>query len=155
MQSNQLHALGKSNTLQEIIRSTKLNTLYTGWTATLYREVPGYGIYFTTYEYLKSKTRDNIPTQPQAFGIGCCSGFASWIFIYPADPIKTIMQNSKELFGDKYNMYSAIRHIYSTHGFGGFYRGFSLGLFRSMPLHGGAICGYELTLKINKKFANY
>ena len=43
------------NSLDFMVKSFKengvRNTLYRGWTSTLTREIPGYGIYFSTYEY--------------------------------------------------------------------------------------------------------
>lgn len=120
------------------IKSVKLNTLYNGWTATLFREVPGFGIYFNMYNFLnKNEYLDN-KYLFTSFINGSISGATAWLFIYPSDPIKTIMQNNN------INLKKAVNHIYSNYGVNGFYRGFGLGLFRAIPLHGGVFFGYEM-----------
>jgi len=44
----------------KIIKKEGIASLYKGWSATLFREVPGYGIYFTTYEFCKNNKKINI-----------------------------------------------------------------------------------------------
>ena len=122
------------------IEKEKLSTFYRGWTATLFREVPGYGIYFTTYEYLKNNTKDMKPYHTLLYG--GMSGLAAWLFIYPSDPPKTLMQDKNIGLKD------AIKIIYNKYGLSGFYKGFSIALFRSIPLHAGVFLGYETFLKI-------
>ncbi len=126
-------------TMKSIIRDYGIKGIYNGWTATLFREVPGFGIYFSTYEYLKKNTQDMKPYHSLFYG--AASGLSAWLFIYPSDPVKTIMQNENK--GFRY----AVSNIYNTHGIRGFYRGFSLGLFRALPLHAGVFFGYELFMK--------
>jgi hypothetical protein len=119
---------------------TGVRGLYRGWTATLFREVPGYAIYFPTYKFLNNNTKYVTPIH--TFIYGSLSGFTSWVFIYPSDPVKTLMQNNSM------TMRESINYIMKTYGIMGFYRGFSLGLMRSLPLHGGVFLGYEYSKKI-------
>ena len=114
--------------------------LYKGWTATLTREVPGYSIYFTTYELGKKYIYNNNMTTFDNFLIGGLCGLNSWIFIYPQDKIKTIIQNASanKKIGDVF------REIRLNEGYKGFYRGFSLCLMRAIPLHAGVFVGYDL-----------
>ncbi|KAJ1404966.1 mitochondrial carrier domain-containing protein [Ochromonadaceae sp. CCMP2298] len=66
-----------------------------GLDATLVREIPGYGVYFVVYKLLMSN--------PVVAGLGAAApllggalaGCASWLPVYPADVIKTAMQNTK------------------------------------------------------------
>lgn len=110
-----------------------LKSLYRGWTPTLFREVPGYGIYFSVYEQFKSPHTNPI----RSFGIGAACGASAWLMIYPSDPIKTLMQK------DNVGIVHSIRKIYSTYGIRGFYRGFTFGIIRAALLHGGVFFGYE------------
>lgn len=124
-------------------RKYGITGLYRGWTATLFREVPGYAIYFPTYKFLTSRsTCTTCPTPVYTFIYGSLSGAMSWLFIYPADPVKTLMQNNN------ISMTKAIKMIIDTYGIFGFYRGFSLGLIRALPLHGGVFLGYEYSKKL-------
>ena len=125
----------KKITINSIVKQGGVSALYNGWSATLFREVPGYGIYFTTYEYLKNTFGLPNPYTPAIYGALC--GVASWTFIYPADPIKTKMQNNSIGFKE------ALSIIMKNEGLMGLYRGMPLALFRAIPLHGGVFMGYE------------
>lgn len=118
----------------------KLKYLYNGWTATLFREVPGYAIYFTTYNILNDYNKNN---NLLLNGLnGGLSGLTSWLFIYPSDPIKTKMQIKNINFINSFN------EIYKKEGIKGFYKGFSMGLFRSFVLHSSVFMSYEYINKI-------
>jgi hypothetical protein len=128
-----------NTSLIEILKKEELKTFYRGWSATLFREVPGYGIYFLTYEYLKNNTKEIKPYH--SFIYGGLSGLAAWLIIYPSDPPKTLMQN------ENIGLKKALSKIYNKDGIKGFYKGFGLGLFRSIPLHAGVFLGYETFMK--------
>jgi solute carrier family 25 carnitine/acylcarnitine transporter 20/29 len=120
--------------------------LYKGWTATLTREVPGYSIYFLTYEMIKKYVYTNNNMSMSMFDnfiIGGLCGLSSWIFIYPQDKIKTIIQNTST---DK-KILNVYREIKLNEGFRGFYRGFSLCLMRAIPLHAGVFLGNDIVQK--------
>ena len=88
--------------------------LFQGLSATLYRETPGFAIYFSTYNYLKSIRHKlysdrylnslNIPTittiptisLSESFLFGALAGSTAWVFIYPQDRIKTHLQAIKD-----------------------------------------------------------
>lgn len=126
----------------KIIKKEGIASLYKGWSATLFREVPGYGIYFTTYEFCKNKYQSIQPYHTMLFG--GLSGFNAWLFIYPSDPVKTLMQN------ENIGLKESVLKIYSKYGIRGFYKGFGLGLFRSVPLHAGVFLGYETFMRLVK-----
>ena len=127
--------LQNQKNVKDIIKHEGMKTSYNGWTATLFREVPGYGIYFTMYEYLKNTF--GVPTSYSPAIYGALCGIASWTFIYPSDPIKTKMQNNSIGFKE------ALSIIIKHEGLMGLYRGMPLALFRAIPLHGGVFMGYE------------
>ena len=125
--------------------------LYKGWTATLTREVPGYSIYFTTYELCKKYIYKNNMTTFDNFLIGGLCGLNSWIFIYPQDKIKTIIQNTN----DNIKIKNVFKEIKLNEGYKGFYRGFSLCLMRAIPLHAGVFVGYDfIQSAFSKKYMN-
>lgn len=120
-----------------------IRNIYSGWTPTLFREVPGYAIYFVIYDIQKKKIYNDNPRTYQSFFMGGISGAVSWAFIYPADIIKTHKQKNSE------NTYSQIiKNINNQYGMKGFYRGFSFSLMRAVPLHAGVFLGYEAFMKL-------
>ncbi len=145
-------------TNQTIILSNclKPNFIFKGLSATFTREIPGFAIYFSTYEGLKNhfykKSLDNTNTNisiPASFIFGGISGITAWIFIYPQDRIKTIIQSQT----NKTNISDIIKNIYNTGGFKQFYKGFSFAALRAVLLHSGTFCTMELLS--NKLIINY
>jgi len=122
--------------------------LYKGFSITLFRETPGFGIYFTTYNKL-TEFYNQDKKLFKSFIFGSFSGFTSWIFIYPSDLIKTKYQATKILTNNSSNsINTVIKNIYINNGFKGFYHGFSFAIMRAIPLHGGVFLGYEYSKKI-------
>lgn len=146
-----------ANTIKQIIKSDGLTSLYRGWTATLFREVPGYGIYFTVFQHAKPKLENFLnKVDSVAFSnkspskktceylsvavAGSLSGVSAWTVIYPSDPIKTIAQN------ENISSLAAVKKIYESAGIKGFYKGFTPAIIRASILHGGVFIGYYLYL---------
>lgn len=78
-----------------------------------------------------------------SFIFGGTAGLSAWLFIYPADLIKTNVQ-------DKYNTKSIrtiIVDIYRADGLKGFYKGFKYAAMRAVPLHAGVFVGFEVSKK--------
>jgi hypothetical protein len=117
--------------------------LFKGLSATFTREVPGFAIYFSTYEYLKNhfytKNNKNISII-SSFIFGGISGTMAWIFIYPQDRIKTIIQSNNT----NINIKTIIKNIYNSGGLKQFYNGFSFAVARAILLHSGTFCTMEL-----------
>ena len=116
--------------------------LFKGLSATFTREVPGFAIYFSTYEYLKNHfyTKKNKDISIfSSFIFGGMSGTMAWIFIYPQDRIKTILQSEQNT-----EIKKIIKNIYKTGGFKQFYSGFSFAVMRAILLHSGTFCTMEM-----------
>ncbi len=102
--------------------------------------MPGFAIYFTTYENLKEVigSRKELNTLDH-FYMGGVSGLVAWSFIYPQDLVKTKIQASL----GNHNTKDIIKNIYIENGLRGFFKGFHLALLRSVPLHAGTFAMYE------------
>jgi solute carrier family 25 carnitine/acylcarnitine transporter 20/29 len=119
--------------------------LFKGLSATFTREIPGFAIYFSVYEGLKKHFYTNHNKDisiPASFIFGGMSGSIAWIFIYPQDRIKTIIQTNnnnsiKEIINTTYKL-GGLRHFYS---------GFSFALARAILLHSGTFCTMEILSK--------
>lgn len=81
-----------------------------------------------------------------AGGIG---GTTYWVFNYPFDYVKTIMQSDK--LGDlKYpSMWSVFKDHYKTHGIGTFYKGYVICMMRSFPVNAAAMVTYRLMQRLS------
>ena len=126
---------------------TKPSFLFKGLSATFTREVPGFAIYFSTYEYLKNKfyTSQNKEIDiVSSFVFGGIAGSNAWLFIYPQDRIKTIIQSNNN---SKVNILDLIKTTYQNGGLKQFYSGFSLAIARAILLHSGTFCMMEILNK--------
>ena len=134
----------KQNAQVFTIKELNIRFLFTGLSATFTREMPGFAIYFTTYEYLKKINFTNYNKKisySSSFIYGGISGITAWLFIYPQDKIKTIMQSEKE---NNRNIKSIINSIYKSGGIKQFYKGFSWAAARAILLHSGTFCMMEM-----------
>ena len=151
----------KQNSEVIIFKDLNIRFLFRGLSATFTREMPGFAIYFTTYEYLKKKTfTDNNKKidYTSSFIYGGIAGTTAWIFIYPQDRIKTILQsqsgttsNSNTNANNKSikSIKSIINSIYASGGLKHFYSGFSWAVARASLLHSGTFCMMEY---LNNKY---
>ena len=130
----------------------KPSFLFKGLSATFTREVPGFAIYFSTYEKLKNHfftSRNEKITIPASFLFGGLSGSIAWIFIYPQDRIKTILQSSLEKSSSSSldGLKEIIKTTYKMGGLRHFYNGFSFALMRAILLHSGTFATMEILNK--------
>ena len=71
--------------------------LYNGLSACFFREISGYAVYFKTYNYLNSITKNDNDLVKTLMN-GGLSGVSAWLVIYPFDTIKTNMQQNDSKF---------------------------------------------------------
>lgn len=138
----------KQNSQKIMLGDISPKFLFKGLSATFTREVPGFAIYFSVYESLKYHTftkHDKEIGYLNSFAYGGLSGITAWIFIYPQDRIKTILQSSVQSKSEsKIGFSSVMREIYSKGGIKHFYSGFSWAVGRAMLLHSGTFCMMEI-----------
>lgn len=121
--------------------------LFKGLSATFTREIPGFAIYFSVYEGLKYHTFTKHGKDIEyinSFLYGGISGITAWIFIYPQDRIKTILQSSIQTTDKQLSIKNIIKSLYNAGGVRTFYSGFSWAVMRAMLLHSGTFCMMEI-----------
>ena len=95
-----------------IYRERGIRGFFQGYWITFLREVPGWGLYFGSFEYFKQHYGTYIS--------GGIAGFLSWVPALPFDVIKTRIQKSEVPL----SMVEASRNLYAEGGFGIFFKGF-------------------------------
>lgn len=118
--------------------------MFRGLSATFYREVPGFAIYFSTYSYLKDKNKmlyNRDIEWYESFIYGGFAGAFSWIFIYPQDLIKTHIQSTTSR---NLTLITGTKEVIKSNGITGLYRGFHFALLRAIPLHATAFMVNEM-----------
>lgn len=128
--------------------------LMRGLTPTLLREGHGCGTYFLVYEALvsnqinKGLTRTDIPAWKLCM-FGALSGTALWMMVYPIDVIKSVMQTDNLLSPKAGKSVKAVaKHIYKTHGWKGFFKGFGPTMIRAAPANGATFATFELVMRL-------
>ena len=133
-------------------RFTNITSLFNGLSATFTREVPGFAIYFSVFDLLKKTTLNNTKRTDLphhlSFLYGGISGLSAWVFIYPQDKIKTIMQSCSG--NTTYSFRNIIKDLYYEGGYKNFYKGFSWAAYRAILLHSGTFGMMEILTNCNK-----
>lgn len=147
----------KQNNIGFNKQELSIKFLFRGLSATWTREVPGFAIYFSVYESLKRVNHTQHGREiglHNSFFYGGIAGVAAWIFIYPQDRIKTILQSSHSSHsshssgkGMNPGINKIILDIYNAGGLRHFYSGFSWAVARAMLLHSGTFCMMEFLSK--------
>ncbi|KAH9299381.1 hypothetical protein KI387_031063 [Taxus chinensis] len=124
---------------------------FKGLTPTLCREAPGNAIMFGTYEWVKRWMAGRSGCDVSELGRGAMltagglAGAAPWIFIYPADVVKSVIQVD-DFSRPKYSgSIDAFKKIMAGEGVRGFYKGFGPALMRSVPANAACFLAYEIT----------
>lgn len=122
--------------------------LFKGLSATFTREVPGFALYFTVFDACKFHFHTKYGTKigyGNAFVYGGLAGITAWIFIYPQDRIKTLIQMDMESGPDaKKSFIQIAKRIYNQGGILSLYKGFNFAALRAVTLHSGTFCMMEV-----------
>ena len=115
---------------------------YSGYTLHAPVDILGTGLYFGIYESIKqfgAENKLNMNLLPLV--AGAVSGSLSWILVFPLDVMKSMYQ--KQVLYHHQTVTSLFLSRYREMGFLGFYRGLSMQLIRSVPVHSINFFVYE------------
>ena len=138
---------------RHILANHGLVGLYRGLLATTARQVPGFVVYFGTYERLKNCALAQQSLGPQhtllaSIAAGGTSGALSWAAAYPMDLIKSRIQalpmNCR--MRDRSILHVA-QQVMRRQGWRALYRGLGITMVRAFPVNGIIFPTYEVTLK--------
>ena len=160
---------GPADCIFRTVRYGGLTALFAGYSATVIMRTLGLPAYLSTFNVTKRHLIEEheMSSQTSALIGGCTAGASFWLVCFPADSIKTVMQNhgaallhnkKKEktcgIPQQKFNILTAIKEIYvnkNTYGrasIRNFYRGLQPCLIRSIPANGVVFLGVDLALQM-------
>jgi solute carrier family 25 (mitochondrial carnitine/acylcarnitine transporter), member 20/29 len=163
---------GPIQATRKIISKYGFQRLYQGWWSTFVREVPAFGLYFASYDYMKDRAnsyllerdRRNLQLAGQApdaapvlsnthtwLASAVSGGFAgswTWAIVYPVDLIKSKIQTAPlDTPLRQLGMWNVGKSIVEKHGARALWRGLGITLIRAFPVNGTIFPVYEFTLK--------
>jgi solute carrier family 25 carnitine/acylcarnitine transporter 20/29 len=110
-----------SDTIRSIVRHSGIKSLARGLGITVCREVPAFGLYFSSYEILVRQKKNYTAW---VFTSGGLAGIISWVFTYPIDVVKTKLQADTFGASSKYrNAFQCLKASMNSDGFKVLYRG--------------------------------
>jgi len=140
--------IGPYQLTRSILKSEGIPGMFRGLTATFTREMPGYFVFFLTYELSRSyltpvgKTKDQIGPLNTVIS-GGIAGVALWCLIFPADVVKSRLQ----VTGAKTPMVTMLKDITRNEGIGALYNGLTPTVVRTFPATGALFLAYEYSKK--------
>jgi solute carrier family 25 (mitochondrial carnitine/acylcarnitine transporter), member 20/29 len=146
-------ALQYSSSLTCLMQTLKLHGprgLLTGSGATLCREVPSFGVYFSLYEALNSRLQQSGAGIATASSLaGGLAGMGSWALVYPIDTIKTAQQGMRDCrHPQALSMAKKAAALYKEAGVSRFYRGISVCMIRAFSVNAVIFPVYELASSV-------
>lgn len=134
--------------IRHSVREEGLSVLYRGHVGTLLREIPGTAGWFGAYETLlrmltpPGVAREALPGWKVVLA-GALGGTVYWSAMYPADTIKSAMQNARA--GEARGFLDTGRSIFARGGLRGLYAGLVPTLLRAAPANAAVFLAYEWT----------
>lgn len=142
---------GSWDVIKQVMKSEEglMRGLFKGLVPTMAREVPGNALMFGVYEAVKQYLAGGRDTSGLGSGslmvAGAVSGASSWLFLYPTDVVKSVVQvddYKKPRFAGSID---AFRKIAAAEGVKGLYKGFGPAMVRSVPSNAACFLAYEVT----------
>ena len=132
-----------------IYKENGLVGFYKGGLAMAYREIPSYGLYCLSYEYLSAKMHEHGLTDSKGIVAslvsGGIAGCLTWASIIPFDVIKSRYQ--ADFAGEYRGFLHCARMLYLEGGIRIFYTGCFVTCLRAFPVNAVTFTVYTQTLK--------
>lgn len=133
--------------------------IYRGFHITLWREVPGFGAYFASYDFMcqyLSNSPEAVLTYDDLSPITLCitgglSGIFAWMVSYPFDVLKSRIQVDGMFGEERYNgIIDCCRRSYRESGYKVFFRGLNSTLMRAFAVNAATFPTVALVLRYYK-----
>lgn len=124
---------GMMRHIAQVVRNERVFGLWKGTVPSIVRCVPGVGLYFCTFHFLKTNLHMDDPGAGEAMFLGVAARTIAGIALLPVTVIKTRFES--EVYHYR-TMEEAARDIYSKQGARGLYSGLVPTLVRDAPFSG-------------------
>lgn len=143
------HFSGPWQCLQAVYRGSGVSGCFRGWWATVYREVPSYGVYFGCFEAMRGwcEGEDGGVDGSRLMLVGGLSGVLGWLSTYPFDVAKTRIQALPVSCRSVPSCTAVILGIYKVEGFRSLFKGLNATILRAFPTN--AVIFYTYTLAMD------
>lgn len=136
---------GPMEVIKQIYRQAGFTGLNRGLTLTVLREVPGFAVYFGSYEIMIRKLGEKTPSVLFAGGM---AGIFSWIATYPQDVIKSRIQADGFGAHQEYrNALHCLKLSYKNEGHQFLFRGIGSTVIRAFPMNAVTFGVYTQIMK--------
>jgi solute carrier family 25 carnitine/acylcarnitine transporter 20/29 len=147
--------LSLSQTARSIVGALGPTGLFRGLMATIIRDAPTFGLYFSSYEIAKRAGaaalgvgQGSAPPASVLLSAGAIAGASSWAVALPADIIKSVVQAAPlDASRESLRWLNVATRIWRAGGFKAFFRGFVPCVVRSLPVNAVTFYGYEMALE--------
>lgn len=136
--------------LSKIYSKNGFRGVMMGYNATLLRNAPSFGIYFSSYQYTyDSLQKYNINENIKYFLSGGLAGLYSWSLLYPFEVVKTRIQvDSIDKKNRKYQgIGDCFQKIIKNEGYSALWRGYLPTIIRAFPVNGCIFLVYHHSKK--------
>jgi len=143
---------------RKIYKSEGIRGLSRGLVCTLWRETPGFGVYFLTFDYFCLCSADYYNIDVNEVGpvtvllSGGLSGQIGWFLCCPLDVVKSRLQSDGVTGVEFKGIVDCFRKTYHREGIRGFYKGLLPSLVRAFPVNAATFAVVVMiTRLINKQ----
>ncbi|XP_018328678.1 congested-like trachea protein [Agrilus planipennis] len=145
---------GTFDCAMKLFKEGGIKSIYRGFLATVLRDVPAAGLYFSTYEFFQNMFTDNgkkESSKASTLFSGGMAGVANWIIGMPADVLKSRLQGAPE---GTYpgGMKDVFVELMKTDGPLGLYKGITPVILRAFPANAASFLGFDMCMKFLSKF---
>jgi len=149
----QMHREGDMGSLQMgkiLLRQSGTRGLFQGFWLSLWRDMPAFGIYFTTYEFTRQRLQETGLTDMWAvFFAGGIAGASSFFWTHPVDVVKSLRQEQcYKTPTEQTRVFTLTRELYRYGGARAFTRGLGPSVFRAFPVSAVTFLIYDTLLDI-------
>ncbi|XP_028416940.1 mitochondrial glycine transporter-like [Dendronephthya gigantea] len=134
-------------TFKEVLKNEKVIGLWKGTIPSLYRTVPGVGLYYGCLHLLDGRLREK-PSNVKRFALGASARGFVVLCLMPVNVIKIRFESGKYHYK---TVPKAFTYIWSTEGVRGLYRGSFTTIIRDAPFSGAYLMFYGRIKEIVKQ----
>lgn len=144
-------AIGPLQCLRNIYNNEGYRGIFRGLGITLVREIPAFGSYFITYEYLTRSNENRPASTIKMLLAGGLAGVVSWAIVYPVDVLKSRVQIDGMKYPGQYaNSFDCLRKSIKSEGYAFLFRGITPTLLRAFPVNAACFVVVTWTMRISQ-----